>query len=247
MLVSQAAGLVAIAGVVALGGDPSPPVADLLPAAAAGLAGVVAISAFYRALAIGTMSIVAPVSATGAALPVIVGLSTGERPSGLQLAGMLAALVGVVLASREPDEGPERAAAARRSIALALVAALGIGTFFVGMDAAADADVAWAMLTARGVSVGALVAAAVVLRPAVRAPLPALPVLAVIGLLDASANGMFAYASTLGLLSLVAVLGSLYPVVTIALARAVLAERVQRVQAAGVALALAGVAAIAGG
>jgi drug/metabolite transporter (DMT)-like permease len=178
---------------------------------------------------------------------VIVGLSTGERPSGLQLAGMLAALVGVVLASREPDEGPERAAAARRSIALALVAALGIGTFFVGMDAAADADVAWAMLTARGVSVGALVAAAVVLRPAVRAPLPALPVLAVIGLLDASANGMFAYASTLGLLSLVAVLGSLYPVVTIALARAVLAERVQRVQAAGVALALAGVAAIAGG
>lgn len=247
MLVSQAAGLSAIAAAVLLLAPPVPGAGDLVPAAAAGVAGAIAITAFYRALAIGTMSIVAPVAATGTALPVVVGLATGERPSELQLVGMAAALVGVVLVTREADEPGRNGGAFGRSIVLALVAALGIGTFFVGMDAAADGGVAWAMLCARGASVAALLLAVVALRPRLRVPPVSIPLLAGLGLLDAGANTMFALASTTGLLSLVAVLGSLYPVVTIALARALLGERIQPVQAAGVVAVLAGVALIASG
>jgi drug/metabolite transporter (DMT)-like permease len=115
------------------------------------------------------------------------------------------------------------------------------------MDAAADGGVGWAMLLARGSAVAALVAGVAALRPALAVPAASLPLLATIGLLDAGANAMFALASTLGLLSLVAVLGSLYPVTTIALAHAVLGERIATAQALGVALALTGVALIAGG
>ena len=80
------------------------------------------------------MSMVAPISATGAAVPVLVGLAAGERPSALQVAGMAIALAGVILASREPIEEGAGAAPTRAAIGLALVAALGFGTFFVGID-----------------------------------------------------------------------------------------------------------------
>src|SRR2546430_10220300 len=106
LLVSQAVGLAGIAIIVALSGEPAPSLGDLWPAAAGGAGGLLALSAFYRALAIGTMSIVAPISATGSAVPVIVGLASGERPGALQLVGIVAAGVGVVLASREaPHDG----------------------------------------------------------------------------------------------------------------------------------------------
>jgi drug/metabolite transporter (DMT)-like permease len=248
MLVSQAAGLVGIVAVVALSGEPAPAAAELAPAAAAGMAGALALSAFYRALAIGTMSIVAPVSATGAAVPVFVGLAGGERPGALQLAGIAAAVIGVVLASREDEhEQPAVAEAARRSVLLALVAALGFGSFFVGMDAAADADVFWALLVARTASVTLLLAAAALLRPSLRTTPASLGVLVAVGFLDLSANGLYALATTEGLLSIAAVLGSLYPVTTVLLARAVLGERVRRVQEAGIATAMVGVVFIAAG
>src|SRR5437868_4245967 len=147
LFVSQAVALVGIVAVVALSGEPAPALDSLWPAAAGGIGGLVALAAFYRALAIGTMSIVAPISATGSAVPVIVGLASGERPGVLQLVGILAAGVGVVLASREaPHDDEERARAGRASIGLALVAALGFGAFFVGMDRAANVDVLWAMV-----------------------------------------------------------------------------------------------------
>jgi uncharacterized membrane protein len=248
VLVSQAAGLAALTVVVAVRGVGPPPVGELWPAALAGAAGAAALGAFYHGLAIGTMSIVAPISATGAAIPVAVGVATGDRPSGLQAAGVALAVAGVVLASREPDaDDAHRAARARRSVALALVAAAGFGTFFVGMARAADADVFWALLVARAASVtlGAVAVAALRLRLAV--PRERLPALASIGALDVSANALYAWGSTQGLLSIVAVLGSLYPVVTVLLARAVLHERVRPIQDAGVLAALLGVALIAGG
>jgi len=248
LLVSQGAGLAAIAIGLVIARPPAPPLGDLWPAAAAGLAGALALSAFYRALAIGTMSIVAPISSTGAALPVIVGIATGDRPSALQLAGVVAAVIGVVLASRELDQDqPTLAAPTRASIALALVAAVGFGTFFIGMDAGADASVAWSLLAARVASVAAVLVAVAV----VRVPLPTTPhrlgALAVVGLLDAGANGLYAWASTQGLLSVVAVLGALYPISTVVLARVVLGERVRPIQEVGIVLALAGVALIAAG
>ncbi|HEX3318903.1 MAG TPA: DMT family transporter [Solirubrobacteraceae bacterium] len=248
LLVSQAAGLIAIVVGLVIAQPAAPSLVDLWPAVAAGLAGAVALGAFYRALATGTMSIVAPISATGAALPVIVGIATGDRPSALQVVGILAAVIGVVLASRELDQDrPQAAAPPRTSIALALVAAVGFGTFFIGMDAAADTSVPWTMLAARGASV-----VAVALTVAVaRTPLPRAPrrlgALAVVGLLDVGANGLFAWGSTKGLLSVVAVLGALYPVSTVLLARVVLDERVRRIQEVGIVAALAGVALIAAG
>jgi len=247
LLVSQAAGLIAIAVALAIVQPDLPPVGDLWPPAAAGLAGALALSAFYRALAIGTMSIVAPISSTGATLPVIVGIATGDRPSAVQVLGIVAAVGGVVLASRELDEDRPTPAPARASVALALIAALGFGAFFIGMKAGADASVPWALFAARAASVTAVLAAVV----ALRVPLPTAPrrlgALALVGLLDAGANGLYAAAATEGLLSVVAVLGALYPVSTVLLARAVLGERVRRIQEVGIVTALAGVALIAAG
>ena len=229
-------------------------VADELPswsavgwAALAGSAGLVALGAFYRALAIGTMSVVAPISATAAAVPVLVGLAEGERPGGLQIAGMVAALAGVILASREPvEEGCPPAN--RAAIGLALVAAAGFGTFFVGIDrASATAEVPWVIVVQRCCSVSLLVIATLVVRPSLPRDGASLLVLAAVGLLDLGANGLYALATTHGLLSVVSVLGSLYPAVTVVLARFVLAERIARVQEVGVVLALAGVIAISAG
>ena len=233
---------------VAASGHAAPALEDLVPAALGGTAGAVALTAFYRGLAIGTMSIVAPISATGVAVPVVVGLAGGDRPGALRLVGIAVAVAGVVLATREaaPAGSPQRAVA-RRSLALALVAALGFGSFFVGMDAAADADVFWALLAARAASLTMLCGAAIAVRPRLpRDPLT-LGLLAGIGGLDLGANGLFAAATTEGLLSLAAVLSSLYPVVTILLARGFLHERVRQTQGVGVVAALAGVVLIAGG
>jgi drug/metabolite transporter (DMT)-like permease len=212
----------------------------------------VALAAFYRGLAIGTMSVVAPISATGAAVPVLVGLAEGERPGVLQVAGMAAALVGVILAAREcepaEDEGAEHREAGRAAIVLALVAAAGFGTFFVGVDrASATAEVPWVIVVSRSCSLVLVLVAALVARPDLPRDAPSFGALAMVGVLDLSANGLFALATTEGLLSVVAVLGSLYPAVTVVLARFVLAERVSGSQQVGIGLTLAGVVAISAG
>jgi drug/metabolite transporter (DMT)-like permease len=247
LLLSQASALAVALGLVAVAGGAAPSAASLAWAAGAGALGCAALAAFYRGLAIGTMSIVAPISATGAIVPVVVGVVRGERPGALQLVGIAVALGGIVLAAREPA-GVVPARAARASIGLALVAALGFGSFFVGIDRATDgASTAWVTLAVRGAEVILLCLAALALRPPLpRArrdlwPLPA------VGLLDVTANAFYALATTKGLLSVVAVVGSLYPAVTVVLARAVLRERVTRAQEVGVVATLAGVVAISAG
>ena len=247
LLVSQVAGLVGLLVVVAVRGRGPPGFEHLWPALLAGAAGAAAIGAFYHGLAIGTMSIVAPISATGAAIPVVVGVVGGDRPSALQAAGVALAVVGVVLASRELDEEGGRVARTRRSVLLALVAAAGFGTFFAGVGRAARADVFWALVVGRSTSVAVTGLAVAALRPPLAVPTARLPALATVGILDVSANALYGAAATKGLLSVVAVLGSLYPVVTVLLARAVLGERVRPIQDAGIAAALVGVALIAGG
>jgi len=232
-------------------GDELPSLSAAAWAALAGSAGIVALGCFYRALAIGTMSVVAPISATAAAVPVLVGLIEGERPSTLQIAGMAIALAGVILASREPvEEGapPGGRAPNHAAIGLALVAAAGFGTFFVGIDkASATAEVPWVILVQRCASLLLLVIAALAVRPALPRDVPSIALLGMIGVLDLGANGLYALATTHGLLSVVSVLGSLYPAVTVVLARFVLAERIARIQEVGVVLALAGVIAISAG
>jgi drug/metabolite transporter (DMT)-like permease len=128
------------------------------------------------------------------------------------------------------------------------VAAAGFGTFFVGLDRASEsADVSWVIVVSRGCSLALLVIAAIAVRPTLPRDAPSLALLGMIGVLDLGANGLYALATQEGLLSVVSVLGSLYPAVTVVLARVVLAERVAREQEVGVALALAGVVAISAG
>lgn len=234
-LVGQAMGLIALALILAVRGADGGAVAG---GVFTGLFGAVAVLAFYRALALGTMSIVAPIVATSAIVPVLAGvLADGERPGALQWVGIVAALAGVALASREHDDS--NAVDSRKAIQLALVAALGIGCSLVALDAAAEHDALTGVAVARAVGVPILVLVA--LQARARVPWRATPQLAVIGLLDTGANTAFAIATTGGLLSLAAVLGGLFPVVTVALAYFLLHERLQPAQRAGVLLALAGI------
>lgn len=204
------------------------------------MCGAVGIAAFYRALATGTISIVSPVSACGALVPVVLALAQGERPGTLALAGSAIALCGAVLASVHEYAGDHPAA--RSSVLLAATAALGIGGFlyFIG-HAVRGGHTLPALLGGRSASLALLVAGALAARSSMRLAPSAVPTVAGIGLLDVGANALFAAAAERGFLSVVSVLGSEYPVVTVILAQALLHERVSRPQAAGIALALVGV------
>ena len=245
-------GLILVGGVaialvsVAVAGGPFPGFRPLWPVLVSGVGSIVAFTCLFKALAMGPMSIVAPISATYPIVPVAVGLAQGERPSALQAAGMAIAVAGVILAASSGG-GATRQRLSALSLGLALLAALGSGVMLTGLDAAAEADPYWALLGARCVSLVVLFAALLVLRPARRARGVDTLALIGIGALDTGATGMFAVASTLGYLSIVAVIASLFPVMTVILARVVLGERIARHQEVGIAGALGGVALIAVG
>jgi drug/metabolite transporter (DMT)-like permease len=213
---------------------------------AAGAGGGAGLAAFYRALAVGTMSIVSPIVACGAVVPFAISIATGERPSTLALAGAGVALAGAVLASAE-----ERRAAARErahAVALAAVAAgaLGLFTYFLGLGSREGTALS-TLVGARVGSLTVLLVLALVLRAPLRLGRQALLPVAAVGLCDVSANALFALASGHGLLALVSVLGSLYPVMTVLLAYVFLDERLTPLQLAGVGVAVAGVAALSVG
>jgi drug/metabolite transporter (DMT)-like permease len=244
LVVQQLFGLAAALTWVLASGDGFPGWEALAWAAAAGTSGCLGIGALYRGMAIGAMGIVAPVSAVSAVIPFAVGIGSGERPGALQVLGIVLALVGVAVASREPAaQGGGRAA----GIGLALLAALGFGLYFVFADRAADASVPIAVATARGVSLAVAFTAALAVGVSLRSPRRLLPTLALVGFCDVGANMLFALATTHGYLSIVSVLSALYPVVTVALAAIVLRERVAPTQRLGVVGALTGAALIAAG
>jgi drug/metabolite transporter (DMT)-like permease len=246
LCVVEGAGLVVVLALIGATAEPFPGSRAAILSLVAGIGGVIALGCFYKALSIGTMSIVAPISATGVALPVVVGVATGDELSTVVAVGLAVTFVGVVLASREQHDDAEQRAAGKLSIALALVAALGFGSYFVLSDAAADDSVLWLLALSRIVPVPglAVLAWARGMRPP---PGDAARVLVVAGTLDCGATALYAVANTKGALSIVSVVGSLYPVMTLILARALLSERIRPLQQAGVAAALAGVAMIAAG
>ena len=212
-------------------------------AVASGIAGAVALAAFYAALSTGTMSVVAPVASLGAAVPVLLGVATGDSPSPIAWVGMGIAVLGTVLAS-----GPEIQAGLHvRPVALACVAAVGFGTVLFCMDRGARVSLVSTLWGMRLTSLVVYAAVAAVRRTTGGVGRRDWPTLVFVGLADLGANALFVAASTQGLVSVAAVLGSLYPVVTILLARAVLAERLRVIQNIGVVLALGGVVAIATG
>jgi drug/metabolite transporter (DMT)-like permease len=247
LLIAQAAAFAFGIVFVAASGDPFPDAGPALLAVGAGVAGCAALAAFYRGLAIGTMSIVAPISATGAAVPVLVGVVSGERPGGVQVAGIALAMAGIVLAAREPGDAPP-GPSMRASVGLALLAAIGFGTFFVLVDRATEHGGApWSLLLVRVGEVALLAALTFVRRPAMPTSVRDAAPLLLIGTIDYAATLFFALATEKGLLSIVSVVGSLYPAVTVVLARLVLSERVSRSQEVGVVATLAGVVAISAG
>jgi drug/metabolite transporter (DMT)-like permease len=245
LLVSQPVGLGLALAVAVVAGGGALSAADVAIATGAGATGVLALAAFYRAMALGSVSVVATIGALGIAVPVVAGIAGGDSPSAIQGAGAVAAFAGAVLVAREPD--PEWRRATAVSVGLAALAGVGFGLFFWGLDLASPPNPAWTIVCARIGGVAMLVAVALAVRPALRIERGMAPALAAIAVCDVAANSLFAVATNHGLLSLVAVAGSLYSAVTVLLARLVLGERLAPVQRAGVVLALVGVAALAGG
>ena len=249
MVVSQTAGLIIISGLVIALGEPRPESRFLVYGGLGGLAGAIGLASLYKGLAVGRMSIVEPTAALSGAVPVIVGFIQGERPEMLQLAGMVVAGAGVLLAVRTPEPlGTSPSGTGTSGIGFALVAAVFLGLLVTSLDAAGEASPLWASLMIRLVSVPLFLLAAVATVRRTRRPTAReAGILAGVGALDNTANVMFAIAAREGLLTLVSVLGSLYPVATVMLARWFLHERLARWQVVGIAAAFVGVAMIAAG
>lgn len=245
MAISTPLGLVAIGILVAVRWQGPPNWTFALWAALTGVLGAIGISSLYHGLTVGRMGVVAPISATAPLIPVTVGLVRGERPSVMQAIGIALALIGVVLTGREPDSETGRRVAT--GAGFGLIAAATFGGSLIALDQAANSDPYWATFVIRAASSFAVAAALLVTRSPVQAPRTLWPALAVIAVLDVGGTVLFAVSTTKGLISVVSVLVCLVPVFVALLARFVLHERLERVQLAGAALAIAGVAAISAG
>jgi len=238
LLLAQVSGIAGIGLVVAIAGN-SPPGSSVLWAVLAALFGTVGLASFYRGMAVGSISVVAPIVAVAVVVPVTFGIATGDDVSRTQITGFVFALVGIALASFERREGGAARVAA--GVPWAIPAMIGFGGYYIPMHEASEQDFLWAALVFRA-SVGAMAFAAwLVLRPALAAARGSLWTIALIGVADTAANVLFAAASNQGDVSIVSVLSTLYPVTTIALAAVLLSERVDRLQQLGVVAALAGV------
>ncbi|EME18493.1 EamA family transporter [Rhodococcus triatomae] len=224
----------------------------LLWGAVSGMASGLAVWWFYLALADGPMSVVSPLTAVlVAGVPVAVGFATGERPGAVAVAGVVLALVAVVLVSRETPEAAGEAVDGHRARFTSTVAWLTVGSglafavSFIGLDRIGDDSGLWPLAVSRGAAT-AVVWVVAAGSGQFRLPPRDVARLAVgIALLDVLANGAMMFAFSGGMLSLVAVIGSLYPAATVLLAMTMLGERVGPVQRFGMVLAVAAVAMIA--
>ena len=256
--VSQAAGLLLVLAALPLlqGGGPSGQA--VVWGLASGVAGGAGVAFFYRALSKGRMSVLAPITAVeGAIVPVVWGLVIGERPGALALTGVAVALVAVVLvsSSSDPDAvdpagpGVGLPAGRRRGGTPGLVDALlggaAFGAFFITLEQAGTGAGVWPLVFARASSLSLLLLTALALRRSLRPPAGTWGPIVLTGTLDMFANLLYLLATGYGLLTIVAVLTSLYPASTVVLARLLLQERLARVQLVGLAAAAGGVACIA--
>jgi drug/metabolite transporter (DMT)-like permease len=251
VVTSQAAGFAVLALVMPLLPAAHPTHAEIAWGAAAGATGGLGVALLYRALALGPMSIVAPVTAVSAlSIPVVVGLALGERPGAVALAGVLVAVAAIVLISREPESitaGGSRASRVSRGVWIALAAGVVIGVFYVCLARTSSAAGLWPLLVARAVSVTLFAAAGLLRRERVIPGAGAWLVVLAAGVLDMLANVLYLLAVRGGLMSVVSPLASLYPAATVLLAALVLRERIHRVQAFGLGAAAVAVALITAG
>lgn len=247
-LVSQVMALVVGLLVVAVARPAGPTSFELIAPVIAGVAITSSALAEYRSMELAEMSVVAPIFAGAAIVPVAWGLAVGERPGVVQVLGMALTIGGIVLISR-PESGapaPPTAARTRRAgVLLAVFAALMIGVVLVAYDYGGDAEPFWTVAIARASALLTLVVALAVRRPAVHLSARSIPASVLLGVLLVTANVLFTVASTIGLLSVVAVLGWLSPAVTVFWAQALLHERLRLLQWAAAAAVLAGVICLA--
>jgi drug/metabolite transporter (DMT)-like permease len=240
---SQAAGLVMLLLVLPLLPDASPSRSDWFWGGIAGIAGSVGVGLLYRALAIGTMAVVAPTTAVCAVvIPVIAGVLAGERLAGLTIAGIGLAIVAIVLVSQERGT----AQVARKGMGIAFLSGVAIGFFFLALARTAPAAGMWPLVASRAISLvlfgalGLATAQPMMMRSSVAR------IAVGGGVVDMAANALYLAATRYGALSIVVTLTSLYPASTVILARVVLGERLSRWQIAGVACALGAIVLIVG-
>lgn len=258
LLIAMLAGCAVVVPVVVIKGAPEFQGAEAAWAVAGGVIALGSLGLMYAAMSVGAVSIVGPVSACGVAIPVLVGLALGEQPHTVQLAGIAAAASGVVLASVERDAGdlgPRLVA----GLGLALGSAVCVGLWFVSMDQASAHDPYWAAMVGRLVTAVLALLVTILWRPPVAAaagpaprtlraaPRAVLLLVVACGLADAVGELTFAVSTTYGLISIVAVIASLYPAFMVAFAALFLRERLARHQVVGVAAALLGLALMSAG
>lgn len=239
--VSYAVWLALLVALALARSEPIPKGSDLVWGAAAGLAGVTGLTAQYRALAVGRMGIVAPVAAVlGTSIPVLFAAISEGLPGAGQLAGFALAIAGVWIIAR-----PEVSGGRPDGLGLAVLAGLGFGAFFILIDQVSEGAVFWPLVAARGMSFVVLALIVMASSVAWRPDRSALPLVIVAGVLDVGGNTFFLLAAQAGRLDVASVMSSLYPMVTVLLARLVLQEHVTRLQTAGIAAAVAAIPLIA--
>lgn len=219
-------------------------------AVGAGVVGLLSVSAFYRALATGTMGVVAPLAATGVVVPLVVGLLQGGTTSRLQVLGLVLAVVATVAVTAsgsEPATDDARSPAERTPLVLAVVSGMGFGFVTVAIGEGAHSSVLMTLLVMRTTSAVVLGCVWLALRQRPHLSVRDTGALWLVGLMDAGANAIYGSAVRIGVFGIIVVLGSLYPAATVLLARQVLGERLQRVQVVGVVLLLVAVPLIAAG
>lgn len=243
---SQATGLALVLLALPFLPAASPTAADLAWGAATGLAGGIGLALLYRGLAVGLMSVVAPVTAVCAVIiPVAVGFALGERPTGIAAAGVVLALVAIVLISQSGEAAEGRTAGT--GVPIAIASGIAIGIFLVCLQRTGRSAGLWPLVPARIVSVSFIAIAGLVARQKLVPRRDSWPMVVGGGALDMVANVFYLVAVRQGSLSIVATLTSLYPAGTILLARIVLRERLRIVQQAGVACAVLAIVLIVAG
>ncbi|WP_457552031.1 EamA family transporter [Desulfobacula sp.] len=219
---------------------PFPNDPNLFWALPAGVIGIAAMFLLYQSLAVGTMSILAPISATGVILPVLWGIFFGDALSGLCIFGIVIAILGSLMAVMETDPNKNKQKLTK-GVGLAVGSAFFVGLYFITMDTACTHHPIWASMIMRSSTLLLLIPLLFFKKVSINIGKIHLPYILLMGVMDTLAAFCFALATSKGLLSQVAVISSLYPAVTIILSAVIMGERIQRIQMSGVILAITGI------
>ena len=234
VIASQFIGMILLIGLAVTFSESTPTLLQTLWGGAAGVAGAIGLIALYRALSLGRMGVAAPVSGVVTAIvPVIGGAFIEGLPKTIQLIGFVVAMIGVWFVSRADDSKINW-----RDLNLPIVAGLGFGFFLIFINRASGNGILLPLVAARAASLGVTVIATLIMRQPMLPKIDHLPLIAIVGVMDAAGNAFYALAAQWGRLDVAAVLSSLYPASTILLAWIILKERLALMQWVGVAATL---------